>query len=393
MKTFKKMIAMTAITCMSLTALTGCGSKEASEDVVKIGVNYELSGPVAQYGQSHVDGIKLATDEINAAGGIEIDGKKYQIELDILDNQSNVTEVNSVAQKLASNGNILILGPATSGNTSVGFSVSKETKVPTISASATSDGVTLEKDGKTVTPYGFKTCFNDSFQGVTIATYVTSKGFDKAIVISDKGSDYAEGIRKNFIDQYKKNGGKIVADEFFNDSEKDFNSLATKLKNTEADVIVIAGYYEQTGLIVKALRELGIDKTIVGTDGFDGESFAKLAGKKNLNDVYFTTHFSTKDEEKVVQDFISNFNKEYGKNPGAFEALGYDMVYFAKQAIEQAGSLDSEDIKKALENTESFSGVTGTFSMGASHVAKKSIKVVGLVNGEQTTVETIDPAN
>lgn len=382
-----KFLKVMAVACMSMAVLTGCGGKEedaASGDTIKIGVNYEQTGGVAQYGIAHIQGLEMAAEEINANGGIL--GK--QIELEILDNKSELPEVSSVAQKLAKDNVVAILGPATSGNTKQAFATAEETKIPTISASATDDATTLKADGS-VTPYGFKTCYSDSFQGKVLANFADTKGFKNVLILYDASSDYGKGLNKAFTEAYK---GKVAGDEAFQNTDTDYNMYLTKYKDAGVDAIAILGYYEQAGLIVKQAREMGIDAAILGPDGLDDVRFNELVGEENLNDIYFTTHFTTVGDDPVVSKFIEDFKAKYdGATPGAFHALGYDEMYFLADAIERAGEATPEKIKEALENTESFGKVTGTFSMGADHVAKKSVKVVELQGGKQVNAETVDP--
>ena len=164
----KKNLRLFTAGILALTALAGCGQKAATTegDTIKIGLNYELSGDVATYGQSLAAGVKLALDEINKAGGVL--GK--QIEVVEVDNKSSTEEAANVSSKLATRDNVLvILGPATSGNVKAALPPAQENKVPLISASSTADDVTLDSNGK-VREYVFKTCFSDSFQGVTMAS-------------------------------------------------------------------------------------------------------------------------------------------------------------------------------------------------------------------------------
>ena len=158
---------------------------------------------------------------------------------------------------------------------------------------------------------------------------------------------------------------------------------------------MILGYYEASGQLVKQLRKGGNDKPILGPDGFDDSRFIDLVGADDLNNVYFTTHFTTVGDDEVVQKFIADFAEKYdGATPGAFHALGYDEAYFVADAIKRVmddgKDVTPENVKEALENTESFSMVTGTFSMGKDHQAKKSIKVVELQNGKQVNATTVE---
>lgn len=373
----------------AMTMVAGCGGQTEDAQTVKIGINYELSGDVASYGEASVDGIMMAFDEINAAGGI--DG--LQIEPITVDNKSDTAEATALATRLMTQeGVVACLGPATSGNYLATIPVAMVNKVPIISASATADeGVTVDKNGN-VNEYVFRLCFNDSFQGVTMANFALNNlEAKKAVIIQDKSSDYAAGLAKNFKETFTAGGGEIVGEEGYVAKDKDFNAILTKIKGQEFDVIFLPGYYQEAGLIIKQARDLDISAPILGADGFDSPVLLELAGAEALNDVYFSNHYSNLDQDPLVQKFIEDFKTKYGKEPNAFHALGYDLGKYIADAIKRAGSPEPEKIKDALANTENFVGVTGSFSMGPDHNPIKSIVVIGLENGVQASSVKVEP--
>lgn len=377
---------LTVILAMGLFA--GCGGGE-SDSEIRIGINYELSGEVATYGQASRDGIMMAFDEINAAGGIN----GMQIVPVVVDNKSESAEATSLATKLMTqDGVVAALGPATSGNFMATIPVAMQNSIPIISASATADkGVTTDAGGN-VNEYVFRLCFNDSFQGVTMASFAKSNlNATKAVIIQDKSSDYGQGLADNFTATFEAGGGTIVAHEGYVAKDKDFNSILTSIKAKDFDVIFVPGYYQEAGLIIKQARDQGIDAPILGADGFDSPVLLELAGEEALNDVYFSNHYSSLDEDPMVKSFIEGYKAKYNSDPGAFHALGYDLGMFIADAIERAGSLDSEDIKDALASTKGFVGVTGSFDMGADHNPIKAAVVIGLENGAQASSVKVDP--
>ena len=387
----RKLWAMALVSAMTLTTLAGCGDsgKAGGGDVLKWGVNYEQSGSAVAYGTSHVEAIKLAVKEINDAGGVKVGDTMKKIELDIKDNKTDDTEMPQVYNTLVENGNTVILGPATSGLTKQAFALSVENAIPTISASATDDTVTYQADGS-VHPYGFKICYSDSFQGNAIAKVAMDKGFKNIVVFTDNSSDYSKGLTKVFTDKYTKAGGNIVSVENYQKGDKEFTSLLTKIKNENYDALFVSGYYDEASQIVKQAREMGIDKVILGPDGFDSPKLLEVAGPKALNNVFFTTHFSLKEDNEKITKFLKLYKDEYGKDPDTFAALGYDLVYFVKAATEKAGTDDPETVTATMAEMKDFTGVTGTFSMDKNHTPIKSIKLVELKDGKQVSVENVD---
>jgi branched-chain amino acid transport system substrate-binding protein len=381
----KRVVLLLTSVLVVLSLIVGCSKSADNSDTIKLGVNYELSGNVATYGRSSVEGIELAVKEINEAGGI--DGKK--IELVKYDNKSDVAEATTLTTKLITQDKVLaVMGPATSGAFKGTIPVAMQNKVPVVSGSATADDVTVDESG--VKEYAFRICFNDSYQGTGMANYALNNlNKSKAVVIMDSSSDYGKGLAENFTKTFEAGGGTIVAQEAYMAGDTDFNSIITKIKGEDFDVIFIPGYYEEAGLIIKQAREQGIDVPILGADGFDSPELVNLAGADALNDVYFSNHYSSLDQDPVVQDFIKSFESEYGKQPDAFNALGYDLARFVVEGVKRAEKLDGESVKNALEAIEDFNGVTGNFSVDENHNPVKALIVIELKDGKQHASERL----
>ena len=381
-----------AVMAAGLFLLGACGSPKVSDSggsddakTIKIGGNFELSGAVAAYGEAENEGVKLAVEEINKDGGI--DGKK--IEYVSKDNKSDNNEAASVAANLTTKDEVVaIVGPATSGATKATLPNLTKAKTPAVTPSGTDDAITVQK-GK-VQDYIFRSCFQDSFQGIVLAKYADENlKADKAVILGDNSSDYASGLKKAFKETYK---GEIVAEENFTAGDKDFQAMLTKIKDKDFNVIYIPGYYTEAGLIIKQAREMGIEQPIIGADGFGDEKLIETAGASNVKNVYYTGHFSTKaPATDKVEPFVAAFEKKYGKQPSSFNALAYDSVYMIKQAIEDEGKATPEAINKGLANLKDFEGVTGKITMDKEHNPVKSAVVLGLTDGKETSAETVNP--
>ncbi|MFJ7927774.1 ABC transporter substrate-binding protein [Peribacillus sp. NPDC096622] len=391
----KKKKLASAFLSLSLAAgvLAGCSGSGSSEkssgdgDTIKIGVNLELSGGVASYGQSIAEGLELATAEINKEG---IDGKK--IKLIKVDNKSEASEATSGAIKLTSQDQVAaIVGAATSTNSIAQVQIAQDNKVPVISPSGTSPEITFSKDK--LNDYVFRTSFIDPFQGTVAANFATKEIKAKsAAIYIDSASDYSKGLAAAFKEQFEKNGGKIVAEEAYIAKDTDFRSTLTRLKSAKPDFIFLPGYYEEAGLIVKQARETGLDVPFMGGDGWDSPKLVEIAGAKALNNTFITNHYSSGDPDEKIQNFVSAFKAKYkDKSPDAFNALGYDTGYFLADAIKRAGSADSEKIKEALEKTADLELVTGTFTLDEKHNPIKSATILEFKEGKQVFNTKINP--
>lgn len=377
----KKSLKTLVAVVLSTMTLAACSSGTAASSTVKLGLNYELSGDVSTYGAGLVQGIEMAVAEINAAGGVL--GK--QIELVKADNKSQTDEAANVSARLATRDKVVaILGPATSGNVKAALPAAQENKVPLISASATADDVTLDSNGK-VREYVFKTCFSDSFQGITMANFAFSElKFTKAAILRDNTSDYSKGLTKSFTETFTKLGGSIVGEQAYQAKDSDFKTLLTSIKATNPEVLFVPGYYEEVGLIIKQARELGLNVPVLGADGFDSPKLLEIAGAQALENVYYSNHYTSSDTTPEVVKFKEAFNKKNGKDPDAFNALGYDMAYMVADAIKRAGAADPVKLKDALAATKDFKGITGNLTMDAFHNPIKAVTILKVENGVPT---------
>lgn len=387
-----KKIALTVLTFLASIALAACSKSPdvtanatgtTIGDTIRVGVNLELTGTVAAYGNAENNGVKLAVQEINKAGGV--DGKK--IELITKDNKSENTEASTAATNLAIQSQVnAMIGPATSGAVAAASLNAQKTGVPLLTPSGTQDDLTLDTvDG--VKKYVFRTTFQDSFQGQVLAQYAYSNlNAKKVVLYYDNSSDYAKGIAEEFKKKYQ---GDIVTTATFASGDKDFQSALTKIKNLDYDAIVMPGYYTETGIITKQARDMGISVPILGPDGFNDDSFGDLAGKANTNGVYYVSGYSTKTALSAkATDFIKAYKAKYGSEPNMFAALAYDSVYMIAKAAE--GAKTSIDIADNLASLKDFDGVTGTMTIDKKHNPIKTALMVAIKDGAEASADAVE---
>ena len=386
----KKKFALTLVSLASVALLAACGEVSTTGNsgsasgteigkTLKIGFNFEETGDVASYGTAEQKAAKLAVDEINKAGGV--DGK--QIEITDKDNKSELSEASTVSTNLVTQAKVnAIIGPATSGGTGAAITNAAKASVPLITPSGTQDDLTKGQD------YLFRTTFIDSFQGKILSKYVTDNLKAKKVVLYyDNSSDYAKGIAKAFQEEYK---GEIVATETFASKDTDFQAALTKFKGKDFDALVVPGYYTEAGKIVNQARGMGIDKPIVGGDGFNSEEFISQATPAAATNVYYVSGYSTSgDMTAKAKKFLEAYKAKYNEEPSMFSALAYDSVYMVAEASK--GAKNSVDIKENLAKLKDFEGVTGSIKMDKNHNPVKSALMIGLKDGKVDTVETVKP--
>lgn len=381
----KRILALLSVIAVSLMGLTACSSEPAEAETIKIGLNLELTGPVSVYGTPEETAVKMAVEEINAAGGIN----GAMVELVTYDNAYDTAKAVENATKLATeDGVVAMIGSATSGPTLAIGPVAKEYEVLTFTPSGTNSLVTM--DGDAVNPWVFRSCFIDPFQGQVIANFAANDlGATSAAIMGSDSSDYAKELAAVFTENFT---GTVVGTQYYTDADTDFSAQLTALQAAgEFDVLFVADYAERAGLIIGQARAMGIDVAIVGPDGFESPDLNGLAGgAENVNDVYFSTHFSTLSTDAKVQDFIAAYTTYAGEAPSALSALAYDAAYMLFEAISVAGN-DPVAVRDALEQVSNFAGVSGTISFNEFHNAVKSAVVVELQNGEQTSATIVNP--
>lgn len=391
----KKILGISMSLLLSAGLMAGCGSEKSSGGGGKdgkeilIGANLELSGGVASYGQSILEGLNLALDEINKVG---IDGKK--IKLIKVDNKSDAAETTSAATKLVDQNKVsAIIGAATSTNTLAQVQIAQSKKIPLITPTGTSPTITEDK-GK-LNDFVFRTCFIDPFQGTVAANFATNELKVKtAAIYIDSSSDYAKGLAAAFKESFEKNGGTIVGEEFYVQKDTDFRSTLTRIKSKNPEFVFLPGYYEEVGLILKQARELGLDAPFMGGDGWDSPKLIEIGGKEATNNTFITNHYSSGDQDPKIQEFVKAFKAKYkDKTPDAFNALGYDTLYFLADAIKRAGSTDPEKIQKALVETKGLKLISGTMTLDEKHNPIKSATILRFDNGTQNFEAKIDPEN
>lgn len=375
-----------------LALLTGVApaitaSAQEDKEPILVGANYELSGYSASYGVALFEALQLATEQVNANGGL-LDGRP--VELVYADNQSDKTETVSVATKLIEDGVVAIVGPGATDVAMVQSQVIEEAGVPTLIPAATADHLTTNADGE-VYNYLFRLAFTYTYQANAAARFAQDHfGATKAVVLVDQANDYSVGQAGPFVTEFERLGGEIVREESYTGGETDFMGILTTLLAEDFDVIYLPAFYTEGGLITKQAREMGITQPILSGHGFASDTLVELAGPENANDLYYTSHFHTGSEDPKVKDFIAAYEEKFGKTPDTFGALGYDAANLLFQAIENAGSTDRDAVRDAIETVEQFEGITGAFSFDDFHNAVKTAPMLHMENGKIVDVYEVD---
>jgi len=239
--------------------------------------------------------------------------------------------------------------------------------------------------------YIFRVCFIDPFQGLVMAKFATNTLKIKNVaVLRDIKNDYSVGLADVFVENFKKMGGSIVADESYSEGDTDFSAQLTSIKSSNPEAIFVPGYYTEVGLIARQARKLGYTIPLMGGDGWDSPKLWEIGGEA-LNDCFYSNHYSVDDPSPAIQKFRADYNKRYNQIPDAIAALGYDAAKILINAFQKAGSFEPAKVRDAIAQTKEFSGVTGNISLDENRNAVKPAVVLRVKNGKLEYVETVKP--
>lgn len=351
---------------------------------IPVGVILPLTGTTAGYGESCLQGIKMAVEDINVKG---IKGQR--IALRIEDNQGEDDLAAQAATRLIKQSKVVaILGPTESSSALEAARVAQKLGVPLLTPSATNPGVTE------VGNYISRICYVDPFQGEVMANFAfRSLGLRKAAVVIDSSMDYSRGLAEFFTRKFEKSGGTIVSREYYNEGATTFTDLIAALLKAKPEIVFIPGYYSEVGLFLQAAQDAGLKSVFLGGDGWDSPQLFELAGKALSvpNRCYICSHFSPEDPDTMVQTFDRRYRAKYDDTPDASGALGYDATMVLADAFRRALGINREAVRDAINSTYHFPGVTGLISLDEKRNAVKSAVVLKSQGGRFVFLEKINP--
>ena len=386
-----KKIFLSLILCAFMIMFLGACTEKSN--TVKIGVNAEMSGDMPAVGESCKKAAEMAVKEVNDAGGIDIGGQKYKVDLFVEDNAGKPDQSASATQKLITQQKVhAIVGPNATRYALPASEIAESSKVVLVSPWSTNPKTTL--DAKTNAPkkYVFRACFIDPFQGRVVAKFAldTLKA-KKAAVLYDVASEYNKGIAEIFKETFEHSGGKVVAFETYTTNDKDFSGQLTKIKSTAPDMIFLPNYYSEIPLQIQQAKRLGIMIPFVGSDSWGSLELLKLCGN-DCEGYYFSTHYAADAATPAATKFIEGFKAKYGSVPDDVAALTYDSFGLLFQAIKSAKKLDRDAIRNALAGIPKYEGVTGNmqFKEGSGDPTKSAV-IVQIKGGKFMYFATANP--
>jgi branched-chain amino acid transport system substrate-binding protein len=346
-------------------------------DVIKIGVNETMTGWGAPYGDMTWKGIQLAHENHP-----EVLGRP--VELVLVDNKSEKTESAIAAQRLVEVEDVAaVIGVNSSSMAMAQNEVLDEAKMVAIGPACTNPLVTVDK------PYAYRAAFIDPFQGWAAAKFATEElGAKTAVLLVDITLDYCVGLgnyfRENFI-AMTGDDHSVLGYFSFQTGDRDFTAQLTAIKALEPDVVFAPNEYAEEGAILQQARQLGLTPDIVfmGGDSLDVPELIQIAGE-NAEGLYYTAQFHPDAyTHPEAIEFVEGFREAYDLEPETFSVTGYDAYMILMDAIERAGSLDSDAIKAAMDET-SYVGARGLTEFDEEGNAVLGCPVLKVEGGEKT---------
>lgn len=347
-----------------------------------MGVYGALTGSEAAFGTSTVNGVRIAADEINAAGGVL--GRK--IRLVVEDDQGRAEEAASVVTKLiTSDGVVALIGENSSNQSLAAAPIAQSNGVPMISPSSTNPSVTEKGD------FIFRVCFTDPYQGKALASFArTNLKLGAVAILVDKKNDYSVGLAGVFRKEFEALGGKIANEQSYSGGDTEFRPQLTTIRGWYPQAVFIPGFYTEVGQIAIQARDLGFMGPLIGGDGWDSPVVIQIGGKA-IEGSYFSDHYFVGETRPVVQKFVAEYEKRHGRKPEATAALGYDALYLWANAAKRAGSVDKKLVRDQIATASNYEGVAGTITMGPDRNPIKPVAMIKIENGQMNFAGWVKP--
>jgi branched-chain amino acid transport system substrate-binding protein len=357
-----------------LIVLLACGSRDPKDErvhrardgkgdlVIAAAWPWELRKEI-RYGE----GLQMAVDEVNAAGGIG--GRHLRIAR--YDDRESIDHGRVVAQQIADDPDVVaVVGHLQSYITVQTASVYNQAGLVLVAPTATDPKLT-----QLGYPRVFRATFTDNSVGSHLADLVAAQQRKKLAVYYIR-NDYGRNVANAFEERARQLGVAVQARNSYDPSEqaseRTFDQVLTEWKSMDLDAIVLAGEVPSAAIFVAQARRKGIDVPIYGGDAMSSPALMAVAGPA-AEGATVAAYFNADDPRPEVARFKTAFTAKFGAPPDAGSALGYDCIQLLANAMKAAGTAAPEGVARALHGLHDWHGVTGTFSFDAEGDAAKPV--------------------
>lgn len=372
-----------ATTLLALAgAIAPIASPATAAEPIRFGLVVPLSGPVAVYGVPEKQAVDLATEEVNAKGGVL--GRKVEV-VTYDDQAQSEKTANFVTRLIENDGVTAILGPSTTGTTMAAIPVAQDAGVPLM---ALSGGLPITQPVK---KWVFRFSLSDREGCQFILGYIKDHGGSKVALISDTGA-YGKSMRGNCLAEAAQRGMTVVADESYGPQDADMTAQLTKIKNTAGvQAIVNCGFAQGPAIVARNYRSLGITTPLYENEAVASKEFITLAGAAAEGvylaappDVLADILPGSDPQAATIKGFQARLEARFHTPMSAFAGNAYDGFWMTVKAIEAAGSTDKAKVRDAIEATHDFVGMNGIFNMTPTDhngIPPNSLRMVVVKNG------------
>ncbi len=362
-----------------------------SNDNINIGLDVETSGDLSAVGTSSKMAAQMAVDQVNKAGGLQVNGKNYQVVLDIQDNMGNLDVTTQVTQKLISNKVLAIVGPNASKYAIAAGEVAEQGKTLLISPWSTNPKTTLNADG-THKKYVRRAAFVDPFQGEALALFAFNNlKTTNAAVIYDETADVLKGQSDYFQNKFKGAGGQIVDVQKFKSGDSDFSTQLNSILNTNPQVIFLPAYFKDAAAIINQAKSMGINAVFLGSDAWGSQEILTACGA-SCDGTYLSAHYSADSKDPTTKKFVEAYQALYGKAPDDVAALTYDSFGMLFQAIQASPMVDRQAVVDAINKITKYNGVTGVINYQPGNGdPTKTVVILKISDGKFSYETSVEP--
>lgn len=320
------------VLCLAIT------EPASAEETIKIGVAGAHSGDLASYGVPSLNAAKVVIADVNAKGGV----LGRQLELISQDDQCKPELATNAATKLISDKVAVVMGHICSGPTKATLPLYTEAKMVSMSPSATTPALTEGANN----PYFFRTIANDKAQARLTSDFILKGLKAKKVAYLHDNSEYGKGFVDGNRSVLEKSNVETVLYEAVTPDAVDFSAVVRKLRRAKPDLLVFGGYQPTASKLLQQMRRDRVTTPMLGPDGLKDDAFIKMAGKDSEG-VYTSYPKDTSDLQAYKQAREGHV-KMFGSGPGSFYYNAYAAMVALVNAIEKAGSIDTDKIVEAL---------------------------------------------
>ena len=362
----------------------GCSRSKPRE--IRIGLLALLKGEMASpSGIPSERGARMAADEINNSGGVEVGDQHHRINLIVRDYEPRPDAAASAARALINLDSVdVLIGPQFSSDAIAAATVAEDAHVPMVAPMASNPGVTTGKK------YVYRIAFLDPFMGEMLARYAQEDlKAKRAAVLYDVANAYSRDISALFRTTFEQLGGKVVASETFTTDQKtDFTTQLRRIAAAKPDVLLLPNVVAVDSFQVRQARALGIRAAFLASDIWDPPGMRHIP---ESHGTVYARQWHPDMARPATQQFTSRFRDLFHEEPRSTAAMTYDAVRIAMAAITRAGSFDGAKVGRAIGETKGYDGVTGTLSFTGTGDPKRTGVLAVIGSERDSIIRLVDP--